>query len=171
MTATQTTRQYCSNTGLGFYQVPLAPVREHSGNRVWTVRAGSTGTGQELFQVYAPDMDEARDSAETMVQTLGSLRLQNGRFTVHAGQPVMPLKDSPVANVVPAPDFWDWTPEDGPEIRLDTQDGLVDAIYVTDDKDGMILVLVSGELQEHPAEALHPRCECGNPFRLCHPEA
>lgn len=146
------------------------PVRRHSGNRVWTVRAGHSGSGLALFQVYAPDMDEAWDSAETMARTMGSRTLQGGKFTVHAGQDLMPLKDNITARNVQAPDFWDWDTEDGPEIQLDTVDGMVDAIYVTDDQ-GMVLVLVGGELQEHPAEALHPRCECGNPFTLCHPEA
>lgn len=171
MSATTPVRQYCSNTAQGLYQVPLVPVREHSGNRVWTVRAGRTGSGLALFQVYAPDMDEARDSAETMARAMGSRTLTGGRFTVHAGQELMPLKDSPVADTVQAPDFWEWDPAEGPEVRLDTVDGLLDATYVTDDEAGNILVLVSGELQEHPAEALHPRCECGNPFTLCHPEA
>lgn len=143
--------------------------------RVWTVRAGSTGTGPDLFEVYADTMAAARESVQrtaTDVQDWMSSLLEAG-YTVHADQAhrAAALQFNLYGHVTPAPDFMEWDEEDGPEIRLDTVDGQVDATFLADDGAGMILALVDGQLQEHPAEALLPRCECGNPFRLCHPDA
>lgn len=55
-----------------------------SGNRVWTVRAGSDGSGVTLFDVYQPDMDTARKTAGENLRMLGFSIDQ--RFTVHAAR-------------------------------------------------------------------------------------
>jgi hypothetical protein len=68
-------------------------------------------------------------------------------------------------------DWFDLLATTGIEVRLDTPAGLVDALYLASDGDGMILVKVGEVLMELDAETLHPRCECLNPFDLCHPEA
>lgn len=47
-------------------------------NQVWTVRAGTTGSGSDLFDVYAPGMAQAHDQAKANVPTLDT-------FTVHTG--------------------------------------------------------------------------------------
>lgn len=144
--------------------------------RRWTVRAGTTGSGMDLFEVYQPTMDEARQSVLETAEDTGAewlLGLVERGFTVHAATQFHPAPAfaNLFVHVTPAPDYealgWDY----GVEVRLDTKDGLVDALYVADDGAGMILVHLNGTLQEHPAEALHPRCECGNPFKLCHPDA
>lgn len=62
---------------------------EHSGNRVWVVRAGTDGIGLDLFHVYAPDMDAARESAREAGKLAGFVFGDN--FTVHAlrdGEPI-----------------------------------------------------------------------------------
>lgn len=141
--------------------------------RVWAVRAGSTGTGQALFDVYAEDMTDARLTVLNWAQEVGSVRLSSGDFTVHAGQSAGPLKDNPLADMPHI--VTDWADNEEfrltHEVRMDTVVGLVDATYLNEDQEGMVLVLVGGQLQEHPADALRPQCECGNPFSLCHPDA
>ncbi len=147
--------------------------------RVWEVRTGTNGAGTVLFHTYAHTMDEARQS---VLETAAGARLtglRGGAFTVHA------LATSEVADPLttlgrnvftdrPAVlgEDWDYLlGTTGVEVRLDTVDGMVDALYLANDRDGMILVKVDGQLREYPAESLHPRCACGNSFRLCHPEA
>lgn len=149
--------------------------------RRWTVRAGTDGIGLDLFEVYAVTMDEARQSVLDLVEETGHealTLLPIGGFTVHAEAQAKnaALQFNLFGHVIPAPDWADWnTPGYGPlahEVRLDTADGLVDALLVADDgPEDMVLLLVDGQLQEHPVQALHPRCECGNPYSLCHPEA
>lgn len=141
--------------------------------RVWAVRAGTTGTGPALFDVYAEDMTDARLSVLNWAVETGSPSLGAGEFTVHAGQSAGRLRNNVFADL--PGNITDWADNEAfrlaHEVRLDTADGLVDATYLTADGAGMVLVLVGGQLQEHPAAALHPQCECGNPFGLCHPEA
>lgn len=58
-------------------------------NRVWIVRAGTDGIGLDLFHVYAPTMDAARESAKASATAAGFVFGDN--FTVHAlrdGEPI-----------------------------------------------------------------------------------
>lgn len=76
-------------------------------NRVWTVRAGVTGQGMDLFHVYAPTMDSAREAAKrTAKETPLVDKLTWNGFTVHAGVPVagLTLREAPVAVILPALD-------------------------------------------------------------------
>lgn len=66
-----------------------ADLPEHSGNRVWVVRAGTDGIGLDLFHVYAPDMDAARESAREAGKAAGFVFGDN--FTVHAHRDGEPL--------------------------------------------------------------------------------
>lgn len=58
-------------------------------NRVWTVRAGTDGIGIDLFHVYAPDMDAARDAARENSKAVGFVFGE--KFTVHAMRDGEPL--------------------------------------------------------------------------------
>jgi len=58
-------------------------------NRVWTVRAGSDGIGLDLFHVYAPDMNTARDIARENAKAAGFIFGDN--FTVHGLRDGEPL--------------------------------------------------------------------------------
>ncbi|MEV0151569.1 MULTISPECIES: hypothetical protein [unclassified Nonomuraea] len=78
----------------------------------WTVRAGSTGTGSTLFEVYATTMEEARASVKRTAEETGDASLRiliRIGFTVHAigredtGADV--LVRNPWARTTPAPDF------------------------------------------------------------------
>lgn len=80
-------------------------------SRVWTVRAGTTGQGMDLFHVYAPTMDTARASVERSAEENWAVgTLVEGGFTVHADAPWRQsdggtLSGNPVSVIVPAPDF------------------------------------------------------------------
>lgn len=56
----------------------------------WTVRAGTTGLGMALFEVYAVTMDEARESvtrsAESELCRSWLPVMVGDGFTVHAGE-------------------------------------------------------------------------------------
>jgi hypothetical protein len=160
-------RRYCSNTTRDEIQAQMRTPKA----RVWTVRSGSKGNGPDLFAVYAASMDEARTSVERTITDVAdwTKSLKESGFTVHAGQhhPAA-LQFNLWAHVTPAPD---WDEADGPVVTVDTADGQVEGLFLADDQDGSVLVLIAGQMEEHPAQALLPRCECGNPFRLCHPEA
>jgi hypothetical protein len=58
-------------------------------NRVWTVRAGSDGIGLDLFHVYAPDMNTARDNARENAKAAGFTFGDD--FTVHGLRDGEPL--------------------------------------------------------------------------------
>ncbi|MFI7042630.1 hypothetical protein ACIBI0_38635 [Microbispora rosea] len=76
-------------------------------SRVWTVRAGVTGSGLDLFHVYAPTMDSARASVKEIARETPLVdKLTWNGFTVHAGLPLegLTLREAPVAVVLPALD-------------------------------------------------------------------
>lgn len=134
--------------------------------RVWAVRLGSTGAGAYVFDVYTTDMGEARIAVENTIRFLAKdlAEMFKHGFTVHAARPGQAVSwsliSTPFASYTPAPDL-------APEVGVDTVDGLLYGSFVRTNEDGSVLVLVKDEVQEHPAEALQPRCWCGNPFRLC----
>jgi hypothetical protein len=158
-----TVRRYCSNTTRDEIQAQMTTPKA----RVWTVRPGVKGTGPDLFAVYAETMDEARTSVERTISDVAdwTKSLKESGFTVHAGQhaPAV-LQFNLWAHVTPAPD---WDEATGPQVTVDTVDGLQEALFLADDEAGSVLVLVKGQMEEHPAQALVPRCVCGNPFRVC----
>lgn len=83
-------------------QTPTSPA-----NHVWTVRAGVTGAGLDLFHVYAPTMDSARASVKEIARETPLVdKLTWNGFTVHAGVPIagLTLREAPVAVVLPALD-------------------------------------------------------------------
>jgi hypothetical protein len=93
----------------------VCPTPEHSGNRVWTVRAGTDGIGLDLFHVYAPDMDAARESAREAGKAAGFVFGDN--FTVHAHRDGEPLDwfvklGNNIVTDRPAIDFPAWTHEE-----------------------------------------------------------
>jgi hypothetical protein len=148
-------------------------------SRVWEVRSGTAGTGLVLFHVYQPTMEDARQSVLETAEEVRLPGLLGGAFTVHAltsseiDNPLTTLGRNVVTDRPAAlgDDWFDLLATTGVEVRLDTSDGLVDATYLANDGAGMILVRVGGQLQEVEAAALHPRCACGNPINLCHPDA
>ncbi len=147
------------------------------GYRRWTVRLGTTGQGMDLFEVYQPSMEKARESVTETIkanEVLSGLLVSG--FTVHAGTEHHP---APLAGnllihaTTPADlaDTWeDWGWGEAPVVRLITETGTEEVLYVDSDN-GMVLVHRKGGLEEHPAEAFASQCECGNYFALCHPEA
>jgi hypothetical protein len=146
-------------------------------DRIWEVRVGTGEDTMVLFHVYQPTMAEARQSVLETAEEVRLPGLLTGKFTVHQVSEVTNPLTTLGRNVVtdrPAAlgdDWFDLLATTGVEVRLDTPAGLVDALYLASDGEGMILVKVNGQLQEHLFAALHSRCECGNSFRLCHPEA
>jgi hypothetical protein len=160
-------RRYCSNTTRDEIQAQMRTPKA----RRWTVRPGVKGTGPDLFEVYAETMDEARQSVTRTADQVQDwmTHLMESGFTVHAGQHApAALQFNLFGHATTAPD---WDEADGPMVTVDTADGQVEGLFLADDEDGSVLVLIAGQMEEHPAQALLPRCECGNPFRLCHPEA
>jgi hypothetical protein len=80
--------------------------------RRWTVRGGTTGTGPDLFEVYATTMEEARESVKATAEVrtdASSWDLLDAGFTVHAitrtdaGAGSLAL--NPYASRIPAPDL------------------------------------------------------------------
>lgn len=79
--------------------------------RRWTVRAGITGSGRNLFEAYAGTMEEARVSVLLSAEESGDPYLQAAihyGFTVHAldsaAEGAGPLARNTYAQI-PAPDF------------------------------------------------------------------
>lgn len=69
----------------------MTPLTPHSGNRRWTVRNGTTGTGADLFEVYAPTMEEARRSVVITAAAsydVSLSQLSERGFSVHTGDDV-----------------------------------------------------------------------------------
>ena len=89
----------------------LAFVGREPGNLVWAVRSGTDGIGLDLFHVYAPDMDTARErAAENLSQISEAHKLyaERGLFTVHAGvESDVTLKSGPYREIpaIDVPDF------------------------------------------------------------------
>lgn len=82
--------------------------------RLWTIRAGTTGTGRDLLHTYAETMEEARAnfaaSAEESCDGMIAALARRG-FTVHAQTPGAgvpadrTLAANPWTRRTPAPDF------------------------------------------------------------------
>lgn len=148
------------------------------GYRRWTVRQGTTGTGADLFEVYQPTMEKARQSVIDTAAANGDFLsgLVEKGFTVHAGTEFhpAPLGGNLLTHVLVPADLeefrQDWGWDNAQEIRLITESGTEDVLFIDSDN-GMVLVHRNGHLEEHPAEAFASQCECGNFYRLCHPEA
>jgi hypothetical protein len=111
---------------------------EHTGNRVWIVRAGTDGIGLDLFHVYAPDMDAARESAKASATAAGFIFGEN--FTVHAlrdGDPIdwFARLGNNVVTDRPAVDYVE--PVETPDL-----DALADVVA------GLIFLAILGEVVE-----------------------
>ncbi len=109
-------------------------------NRVWVVRAGTDGIGLDLFHVYAPTMDAARESAKDAATAAGFVF--GDAFTVHAlrdGEPIdwFATLGHNVVTDRPAIDF-----DDFEKATADDLDRAADVIA------GIIFLAILGEVVE-----------------------